>query len=644
MAHENGRQGTQELVSRWIGKGIEEKRRLVRELGFSIKWVEIPTGLGSFIKEKRFLGHPPLSDIQLEAVYETSEIFDLGAARKDPTKVIFRERQPVESCLVWGMGSGKDTVAMIIHARLLYLLGCLVDPLSLLTLFRSEPVRSSGIDFLNVAVNKDQAEGRFFDPLKRMIRNSPWFMEKLQVQIMDSVIHAPPIIGHDDRVGDMYAVNAWSGHSSQEAMMGGNLLCVILDEIDAFRSLEFMIGGNKRTRSVTAESMYDSLTATVQSRFPGIGKVALLSWPRYAGSFIEQRLAIGRDDPRVFTSGPYATWEVNPTKEEDDFADEFRRNPERAKAKFMARPSQSMDRYFTNVLAILQAFHADQGEDFTFSRSKTNPGPEPPVDYATMMLRPGAMAKPDPHALYCWHIDLGLKKDRAALAMSHHIGFMEGEGEALPVVQLDLVYWWTAPEGGEIDFSAIRQFILSVARQGYRTVSVTLDGFQSVDTKQILRRYSQYGDRLRFDRQGNPMGTPISAEHFSMDSNLKGYDTLKEVIYEEGRLRAFFCPLLVKEILGLVLIHGRKVDHLAGGSKDVSDAVGGAVFGAISNLSDAVSLPAYRGASAGSVIVGAKRQGQWGVNDREISPSGVISPDGTVQVKKGDRPRIRIFG
>jgi hypothetical protein len=59
--------------------------------------------------------------------------------------------------------------------------------------------------------------------------------------------------------------------------------------------------------------------------------------------------------------------------------------------------------------------------------------------------------------------------------MAHHSGWVKDlDDELVPVITLDLAYWWEAPEGKEIDFAEIRKFILSVARLGYRTAVVTV--------------------------------------------------------------------------------------------------------------------------------------------------------------------------
>lgn len=553
---------------------IEQKRRYLNRIHASKQWCETPVDLPQFISSPVYLGHPKLSKLQFELVEAGAELFDISIANNERRAVL---STGITECIVqWGKGSGKDTCAAIIVARVLYLLSCLTNPQG----FFGMPNYSS-IDMLNMACTEDQAAVNFFAPLKRMIVQSPWFTQRLGVKISSSAIHAPPIIGKDETGLDMYAINAWSGGSSHESYEGKNLILGILDEIDAFRQ---PVGTIKNPQAVTAESMYESVSSSVQSRFPGIGKTILLSWPRYHGSFIMKKAESGREDAGIYVSGPHATWEVNPTKSESDFADAFRRNPELAKKMYLAQPGAAIDRYFTNEIAVLTVFNSQRTVSFDITQDDDNPGRQPPVDYTDMRIK--YMLPPDRSANYCWHIDLALRQCRAAAAMAHHSGYVPGaNGEFVPVVSLDLVYWWEAQAGAEIDFTEVRRLVLSMARAGYRTRLVTYDGYQSTDSLQILRRHDSFGNAMTYNRDGKPVREPIEAINFSLDTTTRGYDTLKELIYEPGRLDAFYCPILVEELLNLVMVNGKKIDHPSGGSKDLADAVAGAVFGALQNLS-----------------------------------------------------------
>jgi hypothetical protein len=167
------------------------------------------------------------------------------------------------------------------------------------------------------------------------------------------------------------------------------------------------------------------------------------------------------------------------------------------------------------------------------------------------------------------HIDLGLKRDRAALCMSHSPGLKEIKTsmgvETLPVVNVDLVYSWEASHGEEINFSSVRQMIVDLCRK-FQVGLVTFDRWQSVEMIQSLRA------------QG------VNADFHSVKKT--DYDTLMTSIYDT-RVRGYWNELLVEEeLLKLRLFNNTKIDHPSSGSKDLADAVAGSVFTCMQHMAN----------------------------------------------------------
>ena len=163
------------------------------------------------------------------------------------------------------------------------------------------------------------------------------------------------------------------------------------------------------------------------------------------------------------------------------------------------------------------------------------------------------------------HVDLALKRDRAALCMAHCAGFKEIQTsmgiERLPIINIDLVFSWEASVGAEINFASIRQMIVDLHRK-FDVALVTFDRWQSVEMIQSLRS----------------MG--INSDFHSVKKT--DYDTLMSCIYDT-RLRGYWNELLVEEeLLKLKLYGNNKIDHPSTGSKDLADAVAGAVFNSMS--------------------------------------------------------------
>lgn len=520
-------------MSDFIGMNLEFKDfdRLLRQEELSSE----PVPIEVFVQDKKYLGLPPLSPIQLEIVRHSTQILKKHTLQKlmgeQAGEEYYKKYTDNEVICMLGKGSGKDHCARISIAYTAYLLHCLRDPLSYYG-------KATGvyIDLLNLAVNAQQAQRVFFEPLKNLLLSSPFFNE----------------VGFEPRVSEIFffsrPVRCFSGHSESEGWEGYEVMSVILDEISAFKT-DAELRGETRSKG-SASAIYNMSKLSVMSRFPEVGKVILLSFPRYKGDFIQQRFfgAQQKNEPKTW-SIKAATWEVNPTIKREDLESEFIRNPIEARARFECEPPNMEDAYFRDADLVRKAFNYGESpvdeEDGTFKRWFNGT---------------------DGHTRFI-HIDLGLKRDRAALAMCHGAGFKEVKTsmgvETLPVVNVDLVHYWEADHGNEINFASVRQMIVDLCRK-FQVGLVTFDRWQSVEMIQSLRS------------QG------INADFHSVKKS--DYDTLMTTIYDT-RLRGYWNELLVEEeLLKLRLFNNNKIDHPSTGSKDLADALAGSVFNCIQNI------------------------------------------------------------
>jgi hypothetical protein len=515
---------------------------------------EEPVPIQRFVTDKKYLGLPPLSDIQVEIARHITQIFKpetLSMLMGEQEGIDYYNKYTVNEVICQlGKGSGKDHVSRVSLAYISYLLHCLRDPLEYFG-------KAAGvyIDLVNLAVNAKQAQQVFFDPLKNLLLASPWAND----------------VGFEPRVQEIFwfdrPVRMFSGHSEAEGWEGYEVLTVVLDEISAFKT-DVELKGQLRNKG-SASEIYEMARASITSRFPSVGKVVLLSFPRFKGDFIQQRYKSVLDDlaeqggvlldEKFGNRGGYreaqswalkaATWEVNPTRHKEEFENEFRRDPIMARARFMCEPPEMVDAYFRDPESVRTAFRFKQ----------------PPIDEEGRFRE--WFTGSDEHPRYI-HVDLGLKRDRAAICMVHSPGFKQiktlGGIENLPVVEMDYIQSWKAEDNSEIPFAAIRSTITELTRR-FTVVSVTFDQWNSADMIQSLRALN------------------INADLHTVAK--KDYDTLSTAIYD-GRLRGYWNEILVEdELLKLKLINNTKVDHPTTGSKDLADSVAGATFMCVSNLS-----------------------------------------------------------
>ena len=527
---------------------------------------EIPVDAKTFVESADYLGQPELSSIQYEIVEAMSQIYRKEELQEIFGSVVgaqyFDKYTKNEIILQLGKGSGKDFVSTVACAYIVYKLLCLKDPAR----YYGKP-SGDAIDIINVAINAQQAKNVFFKGFKTKIEKSPWFAGKYNAKA--------------DSIEFDKSITVYSGHSERESHEGLNLLLAVLDEISGFAS---EVGtGNEQGK--TAENIYKAFRGSVDSRFPDLGKVVLLSFPRYQGDFISKRyedviaeketiekkhLFIMNEDlphndpnnqfeisweedtilsykvPKVLALKK-TTWDVNPTRKIDDFKLAFYTDLGDAMMRFACTPTFASDAFFKQK---------DKLEKCMTLRN--------PVDN---FRRFDESFKPDPEKIYYIHADLAQKHDKCAVAIAHvdkwvNIQVIKDYQQVAPMVVVDAVAWWEPKAEGPVNLSEVKQWIINLRRQGFNIGVVSFDRWQSFDIQQELKAVGIKTDTVS-----------VAKKH---------YEDLAMMIYEE-RVAIPSIPLLLEEMSELKIMKNTRVDHPRKKSKDLADAVCGAVFGAISH-------------------------------------------------------------
>jgi hypothetical protein len=527
---------------------------------------ELPVDAKTFVESPNFLGQPPLSDIQYDIVEAMSQIYRLQEVQamfgKEDGARYFKKFTKNEIILQLGKGSGKDFTSTVAVAYMVYKLLCLKDPAT----YYGKP-SGDAIDIINVAINAQQAKNVFFKGFKTKIEKSPWFAGKYYPKA--------------DSIEFDKTITVYSGHSERESHEGLNLLVAVLDEISGFAS---EVGtGNEQGK--TAENIYKAFRGTVDSRFPDLGKVVLLSFPRYQGDFISKKYddvileketierkhtfvmnedlppeqdgntlelkweedhIISYKIPNVFAL-KRPTWEVNPTRKIDDFKIAFYTDMGDALMRFLCTPTYSSDAFFK------------QREKVQNAMSIRNP-----VD---TFRRFDETFKPDPNKKYYVHADLAQKHDKCAVAIAHvekwvNIQVVKDYEQVAPMVIVDAVAWWEPKKEGPVNLSEVKQWIQNLRRLGFDIGMVSFDRWQSFDIQNELKAVGMRTETVSVGK--------------------KHYEDMAMLIYEE-RLVMPMIDLLFEELTELKIMRNNKVDHPRKSSKDLADAVCGAVFGAISH-------------------------------------------------------------
>jgi len=472
---------------------------------------------------------------------------------------------------ICGMRSGKGTVGSVIVWFMVYQLLELADPQRYYGL---APAQTIGT--LNMAMSQEQARKNVFKHcLDRIETGGRWFR--------DLSAFCDAHLGSWKQVLSMQMpknILMQCGHSSAKTQVGGTNICAVFDELCKFKTSE---------GKDNAEDVYSQIKATTAT-FGEDSRVCVLSSPEWEGDFGMTLLKMAKetDDAPVF-----------------ERCDSCRARAERA--DYVASPAKSHPRMMAlhmptweanlsltfehlwetqNGGANPRAFWRDFGAQPSTAKEGYYPNPErwdtqgDPVLFYPYVTEAGRVILRDDWKPCCdsrrfVHVDLALSRDSCGMAMAHKPvpgcrWFDNSEGEeANPrprkvVVDVAVQIRPAAPGPGqspEINFEDVRDYIREWQARGFGIKSgrVTYDGWQSVDSRQILRKEG------------------YRSEEFSLDRNLNGHDTLQELLNTD-QLAYYPHPVLVREAKALELKNGRKVDHPSNGSKDVVDAVAGAVY------------------------------------------------------------------
>lgn len=527
---------------------------------------EMPVDAKTFVEGEKYLAQPPLSDVQYDIVEAMSQIYRIedviDILGPDKGTKYYKKYTKNEIILQLGKGSGKDFTSTVACAYIVYKLLCLKDPAR----YFGKP-SGDAIDIINVAINAAQAKNVFFKGFKTKIEKSEWFAGKYNAKA--------------ESIEFDKGITVYSGHSERESHEGLNLILAVLDEISGFAQEV----GTGNDQGKTADNIYKAFRASVDSRFPDLGKVALLSFPRFPGDFISQKyeasimekevitythkfvmnpdfpddlegnyLEISWDEDQITSykyPGVFAlkrpTWVVNPTRKIDDFRLAFFTDMGDAMQRFACVPTFASDAFFKQK---------DKLEKCMTLRN--------PID---SNKRFDESFKPDPDKVYFVHADLAQKHDKCAVAIAHvdkwvNLQVVRDYEQVAPIIIVDAVVWWEPKVEGPVNLSDVKQWIQNLRRQGFNIGMVTFDRWQSFDIQQELQAVGIRTDTVSVGK--------------------KHYEDLAMMIYEE-RVAMPYIPLLLDEMSELKIVNDKKVDHPRKKSKDLSDAVTGAVFGALSH-------------------------------------------------------------
>ncbi len=512
-----------------------------------VKWLienpehrEMPVSIEKFITDPNYLGLKFYSKgnrgygCRPRILERLKEIFDSG-------------KHYEEFVLMCGIGWGKDFTASVILSYGLYRLGCLKDPQSYYGLSTG-----TAIHLMLMSINEKHARDVLFGEIRARIDNSLWFQKNFK--------YDPNIKTELRFPKNIYLI---PGNSRDTTFVGYNIFMGIIDEGDDYNVTE------ERNDAVEG---YNSIKDRIVSRFRNQGLLGIIGSPKTVNGFM---MSMYNNDQGI--NNRYTIWvptwdslldtnilsgETFKYKEMDvpvEYKERFKSDPERAYRDLGARPALAKQPYITLVDKV-DAMFSDEEPCFNFKED----------GFSFSSFKEGIVGIPENN--YYAHLDLALNRkfgDRLGFAVGHSEGYVEIDGESKAMIKIDIAMAITAPPGGEIQFSDVKEIIAYLVEKGFIFNLITADSWNSADMIQSIKR----------------MGIPSYI--LSVDRTLGPYEEYKKAMYE-NRIICHKNPLLKTETKSLELIDGKKVDHQSKSSKDIADAVAGVTYNIHKNESSRI--------------------------------------------------------
>lgn len=554
----------------------------------------IPVTIDEFIESNEFLGDKVSVWDELRP--------DLRASNPDT----FTGEQPIHEVLMSGAtGTGKTVCSTITCAYQLYLQLLAKNPHQLFGLMQSTPIVN-----VFMSVRQRIADRVIYRPFRNLFLDMEWTRRNV---IYDTAKESE--LFFPDKNVLVIPVNAVVESILGQAIIGG-----IIDELNFMEvtAESKKIAGSRGNggRFDQAEEIYNQASRrrrrSFKTRGVSIGTLCVISSVRYKGDFMARRVKTLQDIPEpnviAFNHKQYEVqpqenfcgdkfrlligndkhptkvleeneiagthYPINSTVEEVpvEYRTDFLKDPENALRDIIGMATDSISAFIGKRNKLIDMFERGEEKGLKSIVHKQNvilsEEGMPTINEDNL---PSEADRVD-HCRFV-HVDLSISGDSCGIAMVKHTGFANKISandpdtiERLPTFDCELAVSIKPDKLNHIDISEIRKWILRlINKYGYNIYYVTYDGFQSYESVQM------------FNKAG------VRSKNISMDKTIEPYMAYRDIIYQD-RIDSVPNELLQYELQTLEHLEIKgKIDHPPKGSKDIADAVCGAIYAAMTS-------------------------------------------------------------
>ena len=531
---------------------------------------EIPVDIMTFICEDRFLGKSTREGTSIYPFWKEKyvEIFDTN-------------KEYLEIVLTGAIGIGKTRTVVVCLCYLLYLIMCLKNPHEFFKFNEGDEIT---IAFCNITL--DLAEGVAFETMHQYLIHSPWFLERGIVTGKKKLRYNPP-----HNITLTFGSNA--GH-----FLGKQIYAALMDECDFTRSA--LKGVDVLAAQNGVMDTYTQIKERINSRFivdgKQYGRMFLVSSKKSEHDFLEsyvRKMLQNPEDSKKMLVVDEPQWVVKPADTycgkkfqvavgnkmltsfivPSDTTEENLKSIITQGYYIIDVPIEMRQSFLLNIntalmnLAGISVIGATSYFNYSLFKRCYLSNIEKP--FPTEILEIGLHDKkeildffnPDviPEELKTKplfiHVDTSLSGDKTGFsvvaitgkkATKQYIGAEETityERCYRHIFSISI----KAPTGDEISLEKTRQFIYNLKYLGFNIKRISLDGFQSADTRQIL--------------EINGFDAIIISMDKLKDGEQPGYSTTRSAM-NDGRVGMIRYELLEDELVRLQRdVTTGKVDH-----------------------------------------------------------------------------------
>jgi hypothetical protein len=570
-----------EKLEKWLTLAEATSSKSVVEMHQDSIWEYEPVDIEEFLESDKFLGE--VSKGFYKCVVEDTKAIFYGNPRK-----LLERRRFKDVILKEAYGTGKSTRASIASTYLTYLILCLRDPAKFFGL-----LPASKITITNVSVTKEQAKDVVFSKIKNLIDYCPWFREHGYMPDPRSklVLRFDPADSTSMDISKIHKnIYIKPGSSSEFSAVGYDVICCIIDEATAY-GIE-----NGKDK---AEIIYNTLQARIASRFKNTGIIITAGNPHHVDDFLERLIKAAEGKKDAYVVKNRSVWEAKYPDYDGDwfyfdygrmkfvdetefgkecvlkipitYEEEFTSDPELSVRNLAGISLESISRFISNV---------DKIDEMFVTSGRKNPV-EVLSDGTVKFDRGFGPINRGVHAV---HIDTGITGDACGIALGHVSDVEKGNY----LFYVDCLIRLKGSKSNPNILEDIRSLVYQLSKMGFNIGLVSLDGYQSTDFVQIMKRKG------------------YDASILSVDKSIGPYIDMRQALYE-GRIDCPFHDFLKYELRTIENINNKKVNHPINGSKDISDALTGVLSALIANV-PVESISSDKRAAKNPSILGEKEE------------------------------------